>query len=197
MRQRGTGNCRCAAIPVGSPHRSSRDSRENVGNLELKKATGPVLGDHLQAGIENLGQISDLLSRIEDFGARHGLPAMAVFNLQLACDEMLTNILSYGFPDARVRDIHVSISFGQDMIETEIIDNGIPFDPLAQPEPDLTLPLEERKIGGLGVHIIRTVMNHLNYHRSDGRNHLKMVLRLSDDPAKKATLHGKPNPDRR
>ncbi len=122
---------------------------------------------------------------------------MAVFNLQLACDEMLTNILSYGFPDARVRDIHVSISFGQDMIETEIIDNGIPFDPLAQPEPDLTLPLEERKIGGLGVHIIRTVMNHLNYHRSDGRNHLKMVLRLSGNPAKKATLHGKPNPDRR
>ena len=71
------------------------------------------------------------------------------------------------------------------MIETEIIDNGIPFDPLAQPEPDLTLPLEERKIGGLGVHIIRTVMNHLNYHRADGRNHLKMVLRLSGESGQK------------
>lgn len=153
--------------------------------LKSKKAAGPVLGDHLQAGIENLGEVPDILSRIEDFGERHGLPTMAVFNLQLACDEMLTNILSYGFPDARARDIHVSISFRQDMIETEIIDNGIPFNPLAQPEPDLTLPLEERKIGGLGIHIIRTVMNHLNYHRSDGRNHLKMVLQLTDDPAKK------------
>ncbi|MDR3407362.1 MAG: ATP-binding protein [Methylovirgula sp.] len=143
------------------------------------------MGDHLQAGIEGLGQISDILSRIEDFAARHRLPAAAVFHLQLACDEMLTNIISYGFPDARPRDIHVSISLRQDMIEVEIIDNGIPFNPLAQPEPDLTLPLEERKIGGLGIHIIRTVMNRLNYHRSDGRNHLKMVLQLSANPASK------------
>ncbi len=71
------------------------------------------------------------------------------------------------------------------MIETEIIDNGIPFNPLAQPEPDLTLPLEERKTGGLGIHFIRTVMTRLDYHRSDGRNHLKMVLQLSADPASK------------
>ena len=69
----------------------------------VQESRGPGFGDQLQAGIENLSQISDILSRIEDFGGRHGLPAMAVFNLQLACDEMLTNILSYGFPDARPR----------------------------------------------------------------------------------------------
>ncbi|MGP8232389.1 MAG: ATP-binding protein [Methylovirgula sp.] len=144
-----------------------------------------MLGDHLQAGIESLGQISDILSRIEDFGARRGLSSASVFHLQLACDEMLTNVISYGFPDARPRDIHVSISLGQDMIETEIIDNGIPFNPLAQPEPDLILPLEERETGGLGIHFVRAVMTRLDYHRSNGRNHLKMVLQLSADPASK------------
>jgi anti-sigma regulatory factor (Ser/Thr protein kinase) len=143
------------------------------------------LGDHLQAGIENLDQIPDALSTIEAFGVRHGLPAWAVFHLQLACDEMLTNIISYGFPDGRAPDIRVSISYKPDMIETEIVDNGVPFNPLLQAEPDLTLPLEKREIGGLGIHFIRAVMDGLNYHRSDGRNHLKMVLQLSANPASK------------
>ena len=143
------------------------------------------MGDHLQAGIESFDQISDILSAIEAFGARHGLPARAVFHLQLACDEMLTNIVSYGFPDGRSRDIRVSIWLKQDMIETEIVDNGVPFNPLLEAEPDLTLPLEKREIGGLGIHFIRAVMDGLNYHRSDGRNHLKMVLQLSANTASK------------
>ncbi len=88
------------------------------------------------------------MSFIEELAERHALPETAVFHLQLACDELLTNAISYGFPDGGSPKIYISIALKGDTIETEIVDNGIAFNPLAQPEPDINLPLEERKIGG-------------------------------------------------
>lgn len=143
------------------------------------------MSDSFKAEVSSIGEIAGVMSFIEELAERHALPETAVFHLQLACDELLTNAISYGFPDGGSPKIYISIALKGDTIETEIVDNGIAFNPLAQPEPDINLPLEERKIGGLGVLIIRTVMNRLDYHRSDGHNHLKMVLQLPANSANK------------
>ena len=142
---------------------------------------GQMLDDNFRAEVKTLDDVDEILASIEAYGQWHELPVETVFHLQLACDELLTNALSYGFPDGRPPQICLSIFRKNNTIEAEIVDDGIPFNPLAQPEPDLTSSLEDRKIGGLGVHFIRTVISDLKYHRSEGRNHIEMVLPIPSD----------------
>jgi anti-sigma regulatory factor (Ser/Thr protein kinase) len=59
----------------------------------------------------------------------------------------------------------------------DVSDGGAPFDPLAQPAPDIHAPIEERKVGGLGIHLLRTLMDAVEYRRADGRNHLSFRIR--------------------
>ncbi len=142
---------------------------------------GQILDDNFRVAVKSLSEIDDVLASIEEFGQWHKLPVEIVFHLQLACDELLTNAVSYGFPDGHPPQIYLLISRKNNTIEAEIVDNGIPFNPLAQSEPDLTSSLDDRKIGGLGIHFIRTVISDLKYHRTEGWNHIEMVLPIPSD----------------
>ncbi len=143
------------------------------------------MSERIQAEIDNsIGEIAKVISLIETFGERHRLPEAVVGHLTLACDELLTNIVFHGFPDGRLHKILVSIALDGNKLEAEIIDDGIAFDPLARPTPDVTLATEHREIGGLGIHFIRTVMDRVDYRRSNGQNHLKMVKRMPGRPVK-------------
>jgi serine/threonine-protein kinase RsbW len=143
------------------------------------------LDESAQAEISNnIGEIAKVIRLVENFGQRHRMPEATVAHFTLACDELLTNIISYGFRDDRVHKIVVVLGLEANTLQAEIIDDGIAFDPLAQPVPDLTLPLEERKIGGLGIHFVRTVMDRVDYRRSDGKNHLKMIKDVAAHPVK-------------
>jgi serine/threonine-protein kinase RsbW len=143
------------------------------------------LAEHIYAEIDNdIAEIERVTALIETFGARHKLPEAIVFHIKLAFDEVLTNIISYGFVDGGRHKITASIGLDGDRLEAEIIDDGVAFDPLSKPSPDLGLSAEERDIGGLGIHFIRSVMDRVDYHRSDGRNHFKMVKNVPGEPAK-------------
>jgi serine/threonine-protein kinase RsbW len=154
------------------------------GHLGSSNAEEPALKDNFEAEISKVGEIAGVMAFIESLAKRHSLPDPLASRLQLACDELITNAITYGYPDGRLPRIHISISHKGDRIETKMVDDGIAFNPLAQPNPDLTSPLETRETGGLGVYFIRTIMNDLDYHRRDGHNHLKMVLQIPVDPAK-------------
>ncbi len=144
-----------------------------------------TLGERITAEIDNdIAEIACVTSLIEDFGERHRLPDAVVFHMKLAIDELLTNIISYGFLDGGRHKIIASIGIEGDRLEAEIIDEGIAFDPLVRPAPDISLAAEERDIGGLGIHFIRSVMDRVDYHRSGGRNHLKLVKKVPAEPAK-------------
>jgi len=146
---------------------------------------GSTLGERIFAEIDNdIAEIARVTSLIETFGERHRLPEAVVFHMKLAFDELLTNIISYGFLDGARHKITASIGLDGDKLEAEIIDDGIAFNPLAEAAPDLSQSAEERDIGGLGIHIIRTVMDHVDYHRSGGRNHFTMVKKVPAEPAK-------------
>ena len=112
---------------------------------------------------------------IDELGVARQLPAGAVTDMQVALDEVLTNIVNYGYSDGRAHDIRVRLTVTADALEAEVEDDGRPFDPLSIPPPDLGAPLRERAVGGLGIYFARHLMSEVRYTLVDNRNHL--VLR--------------------
>lgn len=99
---------------------------------------------------------------------------MTLSQLHLACEEVLVNIINYAYPD-KEGSIEINCKPGQEQLRIEIVDSGIPFRPLDIPEPDINLPLEERSPGGLGIFMMRKIMDQVSYTRDQGRNILTMA----------------------
>jgi serine/threonine-protein kinase RsbW len=117
---------------------------------------------------------------LSEFGQRHGLPSKVIDHLNLALEEILTNIISYGYTDNREHEIRVSLSAQPGEVRAEVQDDGQPFNPLEVPQPDTTQPLEERAIGGLGIHLVRKLMDGLEYKRQGERNFLTIKKKTQE-----------------
>jgi serine/threonine-protein kinase RsbW len=111
---------------------------------------------------------------VEELGGRHGVPAQVVFEINLALDEILTNVIEYGYDDGGGHQIGVRLKLTDNVVTVEVEDDGRPFNPLEVPAADITQPVEDRPIGGLGVHLVRRVMSRLAYRRENGKNVLVM-----------------------
>jgi anti-sigma regulatory factor (Ser/Thr protein kinase) len=126
-----------------------------------------------------LEEIGRLAAAVEAFGAAHQIPDGVVFAFNLSLDEVVTNIISYAFTDVQEHAIDVRLWLVGNVLQAEVIDSGRPFNPIDVPAPDLEAPIEERRIGGLGVHIVREMMDSLEYAREGGRNILRLSKRVS------------------
>jgi len=122
--------------------------------------------------------------RLEEFASAHALPRAVVFAADMALEEHLTNILRHGGDAAAGRAISVRLELGGDELRIEVTDEGREFNPLNAPLPPLDRPPDERPIGGLGVHLMRKLMDRLDYTRRDGRNVLRMAKRIGGEAAK-------------
>ncbi len=119
----------------------------------------------------------DLIAAVEALGERDGWPGDLTFRISLVIDELTQNIVDYAYGDGP-GDVEVEVTSGPDAVTVEITDEGLPFDPLTDaPEPDLTSPVEDRPIGGLGVHFTKTLMDEVEYCRESGKNRLRIVAR--------------------
>ena len=127
-----------------------------------------------------LGEIGKAAELIEAFGAAHGLSPEVVFKLNLALDEVVTNIISNAYDDEDEHQIAIRVALDGEGVSVRVEDDGRAFNPLDAPRPDLGLDLAKRPIGGLGVHIVRSVMDALEYRREDDRNILVMRKRTGD-----------------
>lgn len=118
----------------------------------------------------------DSLSKISDFiissTRGSGLDQRETFHLMAAVDEACTNIIKYS--GSGKIEIKCDVEDGQ--VAVEIRDDGVAFNPLEALEPKLDLPIEERRVGGLGIHFIRTLMDEVRYEREGGKNVLTMIL---------------------
>jgi anti-sigma regulatory factor (Ser/Thr protein kinase) len=121
-----------------------------------------------------LSELDTVSRRLEDFGARERLGPQALHDLELALEEVLTNIVSYAYADSREHEITVSLEVRSGEVRVEVEDDGQPFNPLEAAEPDTAGPLEDRPVGGLGIHLVRTLMDGLEYTRQGDRNRLTM-----------------------
>ena len=122
--------------------------------------------------------LTGVAERVERFGAEQHLPAEVMNVLNIVLDEALSNVINHGYAAGVRGVIAVRLRCAPGGVVVEVEDDGRPFDPLQAPPPDLTLPLAQRPIGGLGIHLIRNLMDEVSYVRRDGRNVLKMAKHL-------------------
>lgn len=119
-----------------------------------------------------------LRNALQDFALVNGLPSKVRQAGDLALEEHLTNVLNYAYLDSAVHEIIVRLSCLPGALQVEVEDDGQAFDPLKVPTPDTSIPLEARRPGGLGIHLMRQFMDTIEYRRQNGRNILRMTKRL-------------------
>lgn len=125
--------------------------------------------------VEEVGRVIDSL---EEFGEANGVPRDQCLRFGLALDELITNIITYGLAGRDDAVITLSIEHAEGALRAELADNGPPFDPLTAEIELQDGPMEEREIGGLGLTLVRTLMDRLDYRREDGFNRLKLEMKL-------------------
>ena len=125
-----------------------------------------------------------LLRVLQAFAADHRISARVLHAADQALEEHLANLMKYGYEDAAPHEILLRLSIVRDALQIEVEDDGKPFNPLDYPAPDTSIPLIDRPIGGLGVHLIRQFMDELSYRREAGHNIFQMQKRLQPPPSK-------------
>lgn len=108
-----------------------------------------------------------------------GFDMSTTFKLNLAIEEAVVNVMSYAYPAGTKGDVDIDAEADNEQLKFVISDSGTPFDPTQKGEVDTTLSAEERGIGGLGIHLIRQIMDTINYERVDGKNVLTLRKKLT------------------
>jgi serine/threonine-protein kinase RsbW len=132
----------------------------------------------------HLSELTTLGEKLESVGSALGLPQRCLFEINLALDELFTNIISYGFQDQSEHFIRVNISADRDVLTVVLEDDGIAFNPVASIPPELPCSLDECKVGGLGIHLVKNLMDEVAYERRAGTN----VLTLKKSIEKSGTV---------
>ena len=127
-------------------------------------------------------QLRVLTEFLREFGSAAALAPAQVGNFELALEEIFLNIVMHGSEPGVTPRVEVSLNLGADAVTMTVEDDGPQFDPLSLPPPDVTASLADRKVGGLGVFLVRKLMDPVSYERVAGRNQLRMSKRL-DGPA--------------
>ena len=125
-----------------------------------------------------ISQIKRLEGFIEEVGNEFALAPDVVFNLNLVLEEAVVNIINYAYPKEEHQSIFLSARLQEDSVIFILTDTGKEFDPTMAPEADVTLSADEREIGGLGIFLIRQIMNEVRYERIDGKNVLTLEKKL-------------------
>jgi anti-anti-sigma factor len=130
------------------------------------------------------GAVAQAVARFSEFAEAQGLPTPVRRSIQVALDEFVYNPIVYGFPrleggpEAGKGELRVELD--GELVRVTIADNGPPFDPLAFADPDTELSVEDREIGGLGIHLVKTMMDEVGYRREGDRNVVLLVKRLGE-----------------
>ena len=107
-----------------------------------------------------------------------GFDMSTTLKLNLAIEEAVVNVMNYAYPAGTKGDVDIDAEANDELLKFVISDSGTPFDPTTKGEVDTTLSAEERGIGGLGIHLIRQIMDTINYERVDGKNVLTLSKKL-------------------
>lgn len=121
-------------------------------------------------------EMDRLMDELEAFAEETHVPGRARFNLNLAVDEFVSNAIKYGYRDGRAGEIAVHLARHADRLNVTVSDDGDAFDPFDAPEPDIAASIEDREIGGLGLHLVRKLADAFTYRREGGRNVVSLTL---------------------
>ena len=107
-----------------------------------------------------------------------GLDMSTTMKLNLAIEEAVVNVMNYAYPPDTQGEVRIEAVANDDQLKFQVIDSGAFFDPTKKGEVDIALSAEERSIGGLGIHLVRQIMDSISYERVDGTNVLTLIKKL-------------------
>lgn len=123
-------------------------------------------------------EVPQLAAFIDEVAEACGIDMATTMSLNLAMEEAVVNVMSYAYPAGTVGNVDIDAEFADGQLTFVLSDSGTPFDPTQAGTPDLTLEAEERPIGGLGIFLVRQIMDTIVYRRSDGKNILTLTKNI-------------------
>ena len=120
-------------------------------------------------------QVHVAMQQFEAFAEDHAIPMPMVMKINIVLDEIISNIIKYGFPEEDKQELHIRLTMREKDLSMIIRDNGMPFNPFQTTPPDLSKSVEEREIGGLGIHLVRQLMDDFSYRREQDSNIVEMT----------------------
>jgi len=126
----------------------------------------------------DISEVSRLHRLLEDFADSAGLGRNDLNSINLAIEELFANVVNYGYPHDGTHWVDVRISIEDGHVAIRIVDDGVPFNPVVKGVPDTGCPVEKRRVGGLGIHLCRNLMDDITYERDGPRNIVTLKKRL-------------------
>ncbi len=139
----------------------------NQTHSEMKERSIELLND--------VRQIPRMAEFVEAVVAEKKIDNDVAMGIHLAIEEAVTNVMMYAYPEGTEGSVELKAVMTSDRLSFILSDSGKPFDPTAAPDPDVTASAEDRPIGGLGIHLVRRIMDSVQYERKDGKNYLTMT----------------------
>lgn len=140
--------------------------------------------DDFQLTIKNeLSNIDLVNDRFKSFAHEKEIPKNVVGAVCMVFDDLLTNIISYAYQDDGQHDIGIQVSLKENSLVIIIIDDGSPFDPFQVDSPETQLSIEEREVGGLGIHLVKEMMDNTSYQRKANQNIVTLTKYFEKDPS--------------
>ena len=132
----------------------------------------------IKNSVPEIGQVN---SRFNALSKQHGLSDPLRRKMNVVFDELLNNIISYAYQDDQEHEIEIKIELTEEKLTVSIVDDGLPFNPLGVEAPNSDIPMEERKVGGLGIHLVRSIIDKVSYQRRIDKNVLTLIKHLDND----------------
>ena len=140
--------------------------------------------DELRVSLSpTLSAVRGLAQMVEEFGDANKLPMQKIYMINLAVEELITNTVSYGLRGVTRPKIEIALQVNSTVLAVTMVDNGQPFDPTQDTNPDLSSAVDDRPIGGLGLHLVKAFADRIKYEYVDGKNRLTLEHDLTPDAA--------------
>lgn len=130
--------------------------------------------------IETIPQLNEFIDSVAE---EVGLEMSLTMSLNLALEEAVVNVMEYAYPEGQKGNVEIEVTADQQWMTFVITDTGIAFDPTMKEDADTTLSAEERPIGGLGIFLVRQLMDVIDYKRQDNKNVLTLQKKLGEENA--------------
>ena len=144
----------------------------------IKKSEGPPLAAKTIEMKNEMQEINTVINEFEVFAQEHKVPDEILMKVNLVFDDVLSNVVQYAYTDGKEHGVLIEFKIYSDEILIIITDDGIPFNPLLVNTPDTHLSLEERSLGGLGIHLVKNIMDDCRYRRKVNQNILTLIKKL-------------------
>ncbi len=141
--------------------------------MEKEKRVNLIIGNRIE-------ELERLNSKLDELKQQWNLPPAVVTAVNLALEEAVANVIFYAYENTEPHEIEILFVKDDEKLITTVSDSGKPYDPTIKEDPDINLPASQRPVGGLGIFLIKKIMNSVEYRREDGCNKLTLIKILNE-----------------